>query len=222
MQDLLLFSQVSPARHKQVLQILVGITAAQPAPFLEQHLVFEQLRLPPVSKKAPANQTTRRAYQHLTRQPLESNSWTLRKPEVPEPGVKQVITQSVSEVSLPEADLEKFRPGLEWYKFINQFYLQGHRFVQGNVVITISRVCPAETTDGDLLESEAPTTVNLPPLDPSGSYVIEACVRMEDGSTTALRDQATKELLAFADGLKGAIDLRVPDRLALDPRIKGA
>lgn len=221
MQGLILYSQISAARHTQVLQILAGLTASQPAPLLEQHLVFEQIKLPPASKKGQTPQAQRRTYQHLIRRPQESTSWKLRKAEVPEPGVKQILSQSVVEITLPEAELGKFRSGSEWYKFVSQYYLQGHQFVQGNVVVMVNRVYPAEASSGDPIDVDARTTVSLPPLDTSGSYVIEACVRLEDGSTTTLRDQATKELLAFADSLKGAIDLRVPDRLALDPRIKG-
>ena len=62
---------------------------------------------------------------------------------------------------------------------------------------------------------------DLRPVDPSGSYLFEACVRVEDGRDSKLTEQAINELLAFKRQLEGAVDLRVPDRLALDTRVKG-
>lgn len=50
MHELLLFGQVPPSRHEQVLSILAGIAAMQPQPFLEKHLVFKPARLPPGSR----------------------------------------------------------------------------------------------------------------------------------------------------------------------------
>ena len=44
MHEFLLYSQVPAARHVQVLQILAGITAAQPIKFSEQHVVYQQLK----------------------------------------------------------------------------------------------------------------------------------------------------------------------------------
>ena len=41
MHELLLISQIPPARHLQLLNILAGISAMQPVPVLEKHLVFK-------------------------------------------------------------------------------------------------------------------------------------------------------------------------------------
>lgn len=46
MHELLLFGQVSAARHNQVLNVLAGIAAMQPQPILEKHLVFKPNRKP--------------------------------------------------------------------------------------------------------------------------------------------------------------------------------
>lgn len=44
MQELLLFGEVPLARHDYVLSVLAGITAMQPKPILEKHLVFKPNR----------------------------------------------------------------------------------------------------------------------------------------------------------------------------------
>jgi mediator of RNA polymerase II transcription subunit 18, fungi type len=57
-------------------------------------------------------------------------------------------------------------------------------------------------------------------MDPSGAYVLECCVRVEDGGNSKLVQQATGELLAFKKQVEGAIELSVPERLGLDTRVK--
>jgi hypothetical protein len=47
-------------------------------------------------------------------------------------------------------------------------------------------------------------------------------VRMEDRKNTKIAEQAIAELLQFQNAVEGVIDLRVPQRLALDTRVKGA
>lgn len=220
MQDLLLYSQVPVNRHKHLLQVLAGVTASQPTQTLEQHLVFEQLKLPAVSKKTQPNISQRRTYQHLVRDQDAVPTWRHRTADVPDPGLKQIISQSVKEITLSGPDLDAFRPASTSYKLVSHYCLVGSRFVNGNVVLSVSRICRGPALADDPLEGPLPELGSLSPLDQSGSYVVEAYVRVQDGSTTALRDRATKELLSFADSLKGAIDLRVPDRLALDPRLK--
>lgn len=51
MHELLLFGQVRPAQHFQVLSILAGIAAMQPQPILERHLVFKPASRPPGSAR---------------------------------------------------------------------------------------------------------------------------------------------------------------------------
>ena len=46
MHELLLFGQIHPSRHDQVLNILAGVAAMQPVPIRERHLVFKPNRLP--------------------------------------------------------------------------------------------------------------------------------------------------------------------------------
>lgn len=220
MQEISLYSCIPASRNKQVLQILAGITASDPAFVFEQYLIFEQLKIPPVPKKAQASNSQRKTYQHLVRSRDESNVWRHRSTDVPEPGLRQFLSQSVTEVPLSDAGLDMFRSISSAFQLAGGYVAKGTRFVQGNVVVTINRTYQ-QTPSADPIDTTMPTEPDMSrPLDPSGSYTVQACVRVEADASTALRDQAAKELLAFAESLKGAVDLRAPDRLALDPRVK--
>ena len=72
------------------------------------------------------------------------------------------------------------------------------------------------------MEASAPQKEDLEPVDASGAYVVEAYVAADDGTSTELREKGVAELLKFAKDVDGAIDFRVPNRLALDTVVKGA
>ena len=58
------------------------------------------------------------------------------------------------------------------------------------------------------------------PLDPSGSYILQASVRVQDGSKPESMSLGTSELQNFKEMLKGVVDLEVGDRLAMDTRVR--
>lgn len=78
----------------------------------------------------------------------------------------------------------------------------------------------SQAVEQDLVDSTPPSKQGLEPLDKSGTWIVEACVRTEDGPSPTLRDKATDELLKLAKELEGAIDLRPVNRLALDTAVK--
>ena len=57
-------------------------------------------------------------------------------------------------------------------------------------------------------------------LDPSGSYVIQASIRVQDGSKVEMVNRGMTELLNVKETLKGVVDLDVGDRLAMDTRVR--
>ena len=69
-----------------------------------------------------------------------------------------------------------------------------------------------ETTNIDLSRTR--------PLDPSGTYILQAAVRVQDGSKMETITKATNELLALKEMLRGCVDLEMGDRLALDTRVR--
>ena len=66
----------------------------------------------------------------------------------------------------------------------------------------------------------------LPPLDQftlldkSNALVVETMVRLQEGKNIDLVTRGTSELLGFKDRMKPLVDLKAPERLALDTRVK--
>jgi mediator of RNA polymerase II transcription subunit 18 len=234
MHELLLFSQISPARHNQVLNILAGVTGSQPLAYQDQTVLFAQLRAPEIklnSKKKPAPGTPQpqkwihklsRSVQITSDTPQSAGQWRERVEQTPDPSVKDHTAREVLENDV--SDLKTFRDPAS-YRLLGQQYPLGHRFVSGNVVIRIFRVLlPAsQQIPADEILDGPPLPVSaLEVLDPSGTYVVEVSVRMEDRKNTKIAQQAVAELVGFKQSVEGVIDLRVPDRLALDTRVKDA
>ncbi len=57
-------------------------------------------------------------------------------------------------------------------------------------------------------------------LDPSGAYLLQASVRVQDGGKPESMTLAVNELLAIRETLKGLVELEPGDRLAMDTRVK--
>ncbi|EMC97316.1 hypothetical protein BAUCODRAFT_446689 [Baudoinia panamericana UAMH 10762] len=236
MQEFTIYSQIPPARHQQVLNILAGVTAAQPVEVNEQTLIYQQAKPPPgatggtgAKKVAPAAKKT--AAQSLTFQKLIRNlthggnaPWLLRVEETPQPGVQNLISRSVNELVANSDVLERFREGSGWYRYVNQYLSRGYRFVLNNVVVKITQVYSVPEGTGALepLDAPIPAMLDCKLVDPTACYLFEAYIRVDDATNTKLLEQATAELLAFKKRMEGAVDLRVPERLALDTKVKGS
>jgi len=125
MHSLALYSQVPASRRDQILNILAGVTASQPVPIHEQHLVYLQLQLAnnPISKKAPMKQSAqnqRPLYHKLIREIHAGDGpvhWRLLVEDIPEPGIKDVISRTATEALMNENDLARFRRGSTLYKY---------------------------------------------------------------------------------------------------------
>ena len=123
-----LYSQIEASRYNQVLQILAGVTASHPIQISEQALVYQQLKLPdvPRDKRTQVKQptATRPTYHKLVRDlndwkgyHTDPTPWRLRKEETPEPGVKNVISQKITEKPLNDKELEPFQESSAWYRY---------------------------------------------------------------------------------------------------------
>lgn len=164
--------------------------------------------------------------------PAVDSPWVIRSEQVPDPGTKEWISRSVIERPATDEDLVQLRdPAL--FRRKTQYLARGHRFVHGNVVVKICLhyVSRAGTSDQDTLadlkglpvpklEDDVEFSQIWQPLDPSGTLLIEATVRIADSNNEKLRGTATEELLTFKSEMAGAVDLFMPDRLALDTRVK--
>ena len=57
-------------------------------------------------------------------------------------------------------------------------------------------------------------------LDDSGAFLLEASVRVQDGSKVETMARGTAELLALRERLRGVVGLEMVERLALDTRVR--
>lgn len=100
--------------------------------------------------------------------------------------------------------------------------VEGHRFVLNNTVIFLHRILrwqkpinpPSINTPVSVGSSD-----NLKPLDPSGAYLVEAKIRLAD-SNPALIKTGEDQLMGLRSRLTGVVEMKVPERLALDTRVK--
>lgn len=240
MHEILLFSQISPSRHNQVLNVLAGVTGSQPFAYQDQNALFAQLRTPEIAaskKKAqtgtpqPGNlQQQQQKWMHkLTRSvqitadvtPEATESWRQRVEQTPDPSIKDHIAREVTEKDL--LDTKEYKDASA-YRYVGQHYILGHRFVKGNVVVRIFRVLltQQQLPVDKVLDGPPLSITELQVLDASGTYLVEVSVRMADRKNTAIASQAIAELESFKKNVEGVIDLRVPDRLALDTRVRDA
>jgi mediator of RNA polymerase II transcription subunit 18 len=179
-----------------------------------------------------------------------SSPWVFRAEQVPEPGTKEWLSRAVTEHVATTEELAKFRsvnksadesqPIAPAYSYKTQYIVRGSRVVHANVVVSIFQILVAsggvgEDIDQDPLDRAPPSPADLPSsemaassassswrlLDPSGAYVIEAAVRVADPSNARLTGIAVEELAAFKVEMAGAVDFYMPDRFALDTRVKG-
>ena len=98
--------------------------------------------------------------------------------------------------------------------------VRGHSFAYGAIDLQLAQAIPLP------IEPEAPPRA-LPagwesarPLDPAGGYLLTAAVRIADGNQVELMNRGFAELARLKERLKGAIELEMGDRGAMDPRVK--
>ena len=106
--------------------------------------------------------------------------------------------------------------------YVTEYIQEGHRLVYENIIMLLYRILryPDETASGSDPRTSAPSLDDLRPVDESGSYLLHASVRVEDGSKPDIVARGQNELLRFREMMKGSVDLRVVDRLCLDTRYR--
>jgi len=166
-----------------------------------------------------------------------ARSWLMRAQEIPEPETKTVTLRQVRETEVTGANVQNmlesgnYRLGLQLSSkrgnadccssCVKEFFLEGHRFVHKNVVLTVFRLLRANAIQPPSAPmATLPSLESLVPLDPSGGFVLEARVRVDDRSKPKLVSAATDELNAFREMMRSSIDMKAPDRLALDTRVR--
>jgi mediator of RNA polymerase II transcription subunit 18 len=108
------------------------------------------------------------------------------------------------------------------YSFVTEYYIEGHRFVHGNVIIFLHRVLhePGVRNIEEAPKTDLPSFASLQLLDISGAYILEAKVRVQDFKNATVLEGGVNELKEFQKQMKGCVELGLPDRLSLDTRVK--
>jgi mediator of RNA polymerase II transcription subunit 18 len=166
----------------------------------------------------------------------EQRAWRLRFEDVPEGGKRTAILRMVENTDLPEGDTQAYMEGLGYrykifydlvflclylHRYLSEYIVDGHRFVHNNVVLYLHRVLQLPSQhDTTSINTPLPPSSTLVPLDPSGGYLLQAMVRLSDGTNPKIVNLGLEALDAFRLRMKGVIDMRMPERLALDTRVK--
>lgn len=92
----------------------------------------------------------------------------------------------------------------------------------GNVVIFLHRVLhePGVRSMETAPKVSPPAFAALEPFDPSGAYVLEAKVRVQDYNIQTVLESGVNELKTFQQQMKGCVELQIPDRLSLNTQVK--
>ena len=110
-------------------------------------------------------------------------------------------------------------------RHVSTYTISGHRFTHHSVSILLYRITlppppPTTVTEDDSAASAEPAAPQARLLDPSGTYILQASVRVQDGSKVETMSKGVNELLNLKETLKGVVELEIGDRLALDTRVR--
>ncbi|KAK4694665.1 hypothetical protein P7C71_g2957, partial [Lecanoromycetidae sp. Uapishka_2] len=143
--------------------------------------------------------------------------WTLQFRDIPEVSRQRPVTSRLmSDVPITSGDPMKFMSALD-YSHTSSYLLKGHRFTHLSTNILLYRllVPPTRSSQAPPLEISRPQL-----LDPSGTYMLQAVVRVQDGSKVETMTKGMNELLSLKETLKGVVEMEMGDRLALDTRVR--
>ncbi|KAL1302097.1 hypothetical protein AAFC00_002533 [Neodothiora populina] len=245
MHELLLYGQVPVTRYEQVLKILTGVAAMQPRVFYERQLIYKPLRSSEEAKpnkrfpskpvkpvplayhqvlESLVEDDFGKEIQSVALQSAQGNSEavqrvTVKVLETPEPETKTFVLRPANELDASQELLQKLADPAS-YSFVTELFVEGHHLVHQNVLLTLSRMLKPDQAEVVAPSTVLPAIESLKLLEPSGAFILEARVRIEDRTKQSLLSSASDELNAFRDLMRGSVDMRVPDRLALDTRVK--
>ena len=166
--------------------------------------------------------------------------WNMRIQYTPEPETKalvlrQVVDEQISGDSLEQyLDPSKYRcvcSLLERYyqdtsliicSLVNAYIVEGQRLICKDIILTMHRVLYYKDADRAqaMPHADLPLLEDLILLDLSGAFLLEASIRIDDRTKPVQVQKATEELKWFKNEMRGSVDLRTPERLALDTRVR--
>ncbi|KAF2656771.1 hypothetical protein K491DRAFT_777657 [Lophiostoma macrostomum CBS 122681] len=148
--------------------------------------------------------------------------WTYEFNDLPEAGNRGgALVRMTNSTDIVGGDPHAYVTSLG-NQFVSEYYIEGHLFVHENINIYLHRVLhePGVRSLETEPKQQLPGFDALQPLDPSGAYMLEAKVRVQDINNTAVTEAAAEELRRFKTQMKGCVTMNIPDRLAMDTRIR--
>ncbi|KAF1839135.1 hypothetical protein BDW02DRAFT_539916 [Decorospora gaudefroyi] len=152
----------------------------------------------------------------------EEPVWSQAFYDVPDTGDRGVSIRFTNTTDLLSGDPHAHMIASGPNQFVTEFYEEGYRFVHGNVIIFLHRMLhePGARNIQKSPKVKIPAWADLQLVDPSGAYVFDATVRVEDFNNAVVLEAGVNELKKFQTQMKGCVNLALPDRLALDTRVK--
>ncbi|KAH7389294.1 mediator complex, subunit Med18 [Phaeosphaeria sp. MPI-PUGE-AT-0046c] len=152
----------------------------------------------------------------------DDSKWSMRWEDIPDTGDRGVSIRFTNTTDLLSGNPHTHMLAAGPNRFVTEYFVEGHRVVLGNVVVFLHRLLHEP---GVRNLEEAPRT-NLPAFsalqlfDASGAYILEAKVRVQDFKDANILESGVNELKEFQKQMAGCVGLSLPDRLALDTRVK--
>jgi len=146
--------------------------------------------------------------------------WMLEFKDTPDAGKQSVSSRMVSRTPM-EGNLTKFSDNFG-FDYVSRYVVVGSRFYDNDTTLFVNKVLRLPQVAADEATSDLSFLTNideLPDYDGSGGYMVQASIDVVDGSNTELKERATRQLSAFKEALKQAVELTPGDRLALDTRL---
>lgn len=107
-----------------------------------------------------------------------------------------------------------------FYSHTTTYLLAGSRFTHLSTSLLLYRLLIPTTLAASQLNSTSINLADTGQLDPSGAYILQVAVRVQDGSKVETMSKGASELLQLKETLRGCVELDMGDRLALDTRVR--
>ncbi|KAI9676782.1 MAG: Mediator of RNA polymerase II transcription subunit 18 [Trizodia sp. TS-e1964] len=159
---------------------------------------------------------------------IDEQQWSLRfsdLPDVPVAATRSVTSRMISIVDITDGNgLDLMAEQGNMYEYV----LEGHQAIHNNIILHLFRIrrfpkrsqSQAASNSGPSPLKRLPPLKSLRLLDPSGGYILQASIRLQDGGKPESISLGVDELKQFKELTKGVIELDAGERLALDTRVK--
>ncbi|CAN6602033.1 hypothetical protein TRVA0_002S00540 [Trichomonascus vanleenenianus] len=234
-QQLSLYSHIPDAELRITLHTLAALSGMHPRQVFQHCLVWTpKYPFKPVLKAGQVNQIEQ--YRITTVSDVAKNEsaagfeedagalrqrkWTVNVYEVPEAGKRRVTSQSIMSSKIEDGDPFQFLDSLG-YKLNQEYWLKGHQFVLGDIVIVLQRVCIKKSANGtsdDQMEIDSVKPLDL--IDPSGRWFVKAYIDVKMLTDMDAMNSATAQLERLQSDMGGLFELTMPDRMSFDTRVK--